>query len=416
MSNISHCDSEMMLIQDHVPDGERKIWQLTNSSHRSYPLYYFSPTITKNGRYLVFHSERTTWIQLYRLDLLTGEITQLTNGKSLDCGWAMWCEWHLRGVSNHLSTLNLETNKVIYFDGAEIRAVHVESLADRPVGCVPSGRRSIGQTSCSPDGNKFLYLHVDDKSYVREVKRRESISNAGGAHIGDNWRLEIGGTVLSEIDLRTGAERDVVTFENHVHHVIHRDNDVAILNHPKGHMGMILVDLKTSDFWVPRSPGVDGAVGEACHQVVTASGVYYEAYQEGHPGGSFSLGRLGDDLRSYVEYSVSGLKGWHTGYDPDGRFVFLDAGIIEDSDRHVLVAISSLAKEEGSGYKILADLKTPFGIRGQRNHTHPLLTPDRKNIIYSDHDENGVTQIYKLDVSDLVDDPLYLWPAENQET
>jgi Tol biopolymer transport system component len=50
------------------PDTDRSITQFTSAEANSYPLYYFIPSHTSDSRYLVFHSERSGYVQLYRLD------------------------------------------------------------------------------------------------------------------------------------------------------------------------------------------------------------------------------------------------------------------------------------------------------------------------------------------------------------
>ena len=65
------------------PATGRKLRGLTQASYCAAFLYYFIPSVTPDGRYLVFHSERSGEVQLYRLDLTTGDIGQLTDGR---CG------------------------------------------------------------------------------------------------------------------------------------------------------------------------------------------------------------------------------------------------------------------------------------------------------------------------------------------
>jgi len=64
------------------PETGRTLRQLTGAKANSYPLYYFIPSITSDNRYLVFHSERSGWVDLYRMDLNDGAITQLTAGRT----------------------------------------------------------------------------------------------------------------------------------------------------------------------------------------------------------------------------------------------------------------------------------------------------------------------------------------------
>ena len=67
------------------PETGRILKQWTSAPAYSYPLYYFSPSITADGKYMVFHSERTGWVQMYRLCFETGEIVQLTEGRTQSC-------------------------------------------------------------------------------------------------------------------------------------------------------------------------------------------------------------------------------------------------------------------------------------------------------------------------------------------
>ncbi len=65
--------------------------QLTSGRANSYPLYYFIPSMTADNRYLIFHSERSGWVQLYRLDLEEKGTVPLTDGHTRESGWAIWC-------------------------------------------------------------------------------------------------------------------------------------------------------------------------------------------------------------------------------------------------------------------------------------------------------------------------------------
>ena len=71
--------------EERTPSG-RRLRRLTDGGSNSYPLYYFVRSETPDRRYFVFHSERSGKVQLYRLDLGTGEIGQLTDGHTTDTG------------------------------------------------------------------------------------------------------------------------------------------------------------------------------------------------------------------------------------------------------------------------------------------------------------------------------------------
>ncbi len=63
---------------DSDPLTGRRVRQLTDSSAEDYHLYFYNPSVTPDGKYLIFISERTGLSNLFRLDLQTGSIVQLT--------------------------------------------------------------------------------------------------------------------------------------------------------------------------------------------------------------------------------------------------------------------------------------------------------------------------------------------------
>ena len=47
----------------------RRVRQLTDSPAEDYHLYFYNPSVTPDGKYLIFISERTGVSNLFRLDL-----------------------------------------------------------------------------------------------------------------------------------------------------------------------------------------------------------------------------------------------------------------------------------------------------------------------------------------------------------
>src|SRR6266542_4924689 len=179
------------------------IRRLTSARANSYPLYYFTPSHTPDGRYLIFHSERSGWVELYRMDLETGESVQLTAGRTRDAGWAVWCEWRLRGIYNPLSALNQPRREVYYFQDEELRATHVDTLANRRVHTL-SGRISIGQSSFSPDGRYYAFIHADRRNFVEVMSDLQALRNMRlGLEKSFDWRNRIAATI-GLIETETG--------------------------------------------------------------------------------------------------------------------------------------------------------------------------------------------------------------------
>jgi len=377
------------------PETGRRIKQLTAGRHNNYPLYYFIPSITPNGRYLIFHSERTGWVQLFRLDMQTGEIVQLTDGRTRDSGWAIWCQPHLRGIYNHLSAINGIRSEAYYFQDADLRCVHLESLEDRTLLELPD-RISIGQTGFSPDGRHFAFIHADRELFADRICERESLINMGqfgwGSHH-DAWRNSVP-TSISVVDTDTGALSDVIELDFHIHHVFFADDQHLLVNHVKGDSGMWIVSLDGSG---KRNLRPRDGHGVTCHQTITERGIYYESNTHENGRRTVYTGRYDLEKDSFEEIEFPDVGYVHTGSDPAGRFLFCEN---QTEDAHQLLSIHFPRDPDRFESRLLRTLPPiPFG---QRYHAHPFLSPDRKRVIYTEL-VGGYSQICALDVADLVD-------------
>jgi hypothetical protein len=376
------------------PDTGRKIRQLTSAPANSYPLYYFSPSVTSDNRYLVFHSERSGWVELYRLDLTNGEIVQLTDGRTRDSGWAIWCEPHLRGIYNHLSALNVAKGEVYYFQDNQIRRVDLETLTDTLIHDI-SGRISIGQSMFSPDGHHFAFIHADRELFRQAFSDREALENMKQfkwtGH--QQWRNSVP-TTIGVIDTETGRYSDVIQLSYHVHHVLFADNDTLLVNHIQNAAGMWMVRLDGTGQRILRPPDLHGSL---VHQVVTQRGIFYEA--AGHDKGKTNnwLGHYDLVHHTFEEVLLPANGYVHTGFDPAGRFLFFE----NHGDTHELMSLHFpfvAGRTRARKLRTMAKYPRP----GQRYHAHPFLSPDRHWLIHTEP-INEVSQICAIDVQDLVD-------------
>lgn len=388
-----------------TPTG-RTFQQLTSGPGHHYPLYYFVPSITADNRKLIYHSTRTGWVQLYSMDLQTGLSTQLSDGRTLDSGWAIWCEPRFNGIYNHLSALNLKKNEVYYFQDAqpvsdpsrgatmELRCTHLETLANDVVLSLP-GRMSIGQSSFSPDGRRFAFIHADYAAYRHAVTQRLALTAMGlfdpeRGH--EAWRDTVP-CVLGMVDTATGKYHEVKAFDYHVHHVIFADDQRLLINHPRGEMGMFLLNLDGTGYRHLRPRDERGVV---CHQIVNADGIHYEVYGQRDGENVCWLGRYDLATERYTEVFLPGVRYAHTGHDPAGRFLFVDhRGATEDL--FTIHFPSDPARFELRHLHQLADRNQGLG---QRGHGHPFLDPSRRRMFFTQVIA-GRSHICMLDVSDL---------------
>ena len=400
---------------DH-PDSSRRLELLTCSEAHNYPLYYFVTSFTGDGRYMVFHSERSGWVQLHRLDMQTGEIVQLTDGRTYDSGWGIWCEWHLRGIYNHLSAVNPVRDEAYYFQDEEIRCADVATIENRRVATLPSGRMPIGQSAFSPDGRHFAFLHADAERMTRTLRDTEALANMDQHRrpARRDTRKLMGGTVLGVIDTETGACRQVRAWDYHIHHVVFADDETMLLNHPEHHHGMLLVPLSGESERELRPPDAAGAMGPSCHQVITERGVFYEANHRTDAGHEVYVGLADHRSGEFADVRLGGLGYVHTGWDPAGRFLFFESRQRSPEPRHLLIALRFAHVPERRQVETLHHLRS-CGDGGQRFHAHPLLSPDRRWMVFTDLAENGYLQVQRLDVSDLVDRPEYGFESHHRQ-
>ena len=382
------------------PQTGRTLRRLTSGKHHNYPLYYFIPSITSENDFLIFHGERSSFVQLYRLDLRSGEITQLTDGQTRDAGWSIWCEPRLRGIYNHLSALNTTKREVYYFQDEELRSTDIDGLENRVIHQMP-GRVSIGQTGFSPDGRYFAFIHADKGLFQKAIADRESLLNMKQAFDHDEWRNKVP-CVIGRVDTNTGEYKDVLELDYHVHHVFFISNDRLLINHTQYHNGMWTVNIDGSNIQTLRGRTEHGDV---CHQIMTERGLFYEAniLKDSHREVWFGRYDLATD--TWDEVKLPGLGYVHTGNDPEGKFLFVENQ--QGSERHQLLSVHYPHHPDKYELKLLKEL-SPI-VKGQRFHAHPFLGPDRKWLYFTEV-LDGYSQISALDVRDLVDRDEY-WNA-----
>jgi len=380
-----------------APVGGRTLRQYTTAAAHSYPLYYFVPSVTDDGRYLVFHSERTGDVQLHRLDLRNGHIDQMTTGATSEAGWAIWCEPHLDGIYNHLSALDPRAGVVYYFTDEQIRAVTVASLQDRLVVDI-HGRIPIGQSCFSPNGSTFAFIDADRDQFTRAVAERERLERAGEFNWAqhDEWRRSVP-TRICSVDTTTGKLRVVRELDFHVHHLLFLDDHVLLVNHERSGNGMWTQPLHGGSDETTLRPADEH--GRVCHQVLTEGGLRYET--SGASSGHTWLGSYDLASDTWEEWELPGDLGYvHTGNDPAGRLPFIEAC---SAQSHGLYLVDLPERERVATVQLLHPLNPDVHDRldQQRHHAHPFLGPDGTSMFFTDV-VDGYSQIFSLDVSDLV--------------
>jgi hypothetical protein len=214
----------------------------------------------------------------------------------------------------------------------------------------------------------------------------------------DFMRSDMGIIALDTIDTRTGQRERVIENNFHFHHVLFLNNDTLLINHPKRGNGMWMVKRDGTGVRELRPASAPNAHNAAiCHQVITANGIYYEANGRDGDEAKMYLGRYDPATDTFAEIPLPGLGYCHTGFDPAGRFLFIESA----GKSHQLLSVHhphDAARRRLNLIRKLSDESRS----GQRFHAHPFLTPDRNSMIFTDIADNGFGQIFRADVADLV--------------
>jgi hypothetical protein len=358
-----------------APGTGRLAIQLTEGDGFTYPLYFYIPTITADERYLIYHRATGGQVQLWRLELATGESRQLTYATSPETQWRPWCTDPGVGVLDHRSVLNLPRHEVIFFDGNDAYAVHVESLECRHLFTVPPEREVYGQNCCTPDGRFLVYITTPR---------------------GAMWGKPCRGAKVITYDFQTGEQHTICSIDSAIFHVVAYDNDHLVVTHPADHPGMLFVDRTTGKVAVLRDQD-PGVAGHPVHFQVTAQGIAYDV-PDIHASGLYD-----PFLHARFEFSLSPeMKYVHIGRDPEGKLWFYESSTGPNSFvHHRLFFLRGFRESGGEDWVELTGDWPTFG-SGQKAHFHPQLTPDRQWILLTAGDERSQSNhVWLLDVSDL---------------
>ena len=362
------------------PYTGRKLIQLTSGDCFDYHLYYYIPSTSADSRSIVFHRHQGDEVQLYRLGIETGLTVKLTAANTPNALWRPWLQPPGRGVRDFLGAFNTVTEEAVYFDSNEIRAVHIQTLADRLLYILPEDRSPCGLTGVSPDGKWFVFVHADRAWW------EANLDNGPERHTAVGVKLDV-------LEIATGEVRTLVRINSWLTHSNFYDNERILFCHPPTETGILMTDLGGGYYQHLRTRDASGR--STCHYQATAKGIMYEA-------GNRIGGLYDPDTHTCIEYDL-GLKGYvHTGRDPEGRLWFHECHDGKNGV-HSLVYFESLAPEgANTPIPLIANRETYW--LGQRSHFHPQLTPDRRFILVTGGDpRNSTNHLFLVDVADLQD-------------
>jgi oligogalacturonide lyase len=164
-----------------------RIWEMTSGGSAADNLYFHFSNFTADNGYLIFTSDRTGSRQIFRAEMATGRIVQLTDAPGTNGPSA--CPDHTNA------------RRIYYTRGKDVIALDILDFTERKVGSVPPPLAGAGgQPTLSGDG-KWLTL---------SQQRDES-----------TWEIGL-------MNAETGAYRTVITQGFRIGHVQHHPSDPLI--------------------------------------------------------------------------------------------------------------------------------------------------------------------------------------------
>lgn len=370
--------------------------QLTNYKGHSHHLYFTNPGWYDNNRKLLFGSDRDNRTNLFSLDLISGEITQLTDLDPILPPFE----------TSFLSTcVNPLRNEAYFWLGSQLMALDLQTLTQRPLWEVPSGF-VYTTPNCTADGKTIcvsIYEDLSDKLQVDLLR--------GYIGFEQTWAARpLSKIIRIAVD---GGNGEVVWQERSwITHINTSPTQANLLTFchegpwDKVDNRIWGFDHNTGNVWKIRPRGEDAAsVG---HEHWYADGIHI-GYHGRRPSGEQFFGRIRYDNSERLEAETP-----HTGghKHPDSHD-YLAANHIAHYHANDLALIVGdggttvhLWRWNGQGFdrpRVLCEHFSSMHI--QQLHVHPRFSPDSSQILFTS-DKSGYGNLYLASIPDFDTLPL----------
>ena len=379
---------EWRAVQD--PLTGRPVRQLTSSHAEDYHLYFYNPSITPDGKYLIFFSERTGISNLFRLDLRSGVIVQLTDAQPVRAEYWPFTE-AVKGVGSCLAAFGNHGQEVFYFEGTDLFAVQIENLKRRQLLCLPADRRpSMLQANAS--GETLVFATWDENLFMERSQR----AYAGETFPDERFFQETTSTIV-RLNAITGQAEEVLRKErfwiNHVH--VHPQNsDLILFCHEYSALPDRMWLLNVANQTCEPIPG-QGSDEWYEHEFWSADGqrvCFHGGNRLDHTQGFCGWCSVDGTAYTKAYHSTSGRAYAHYNLHPDGRTMVTDGEARPG-------CISRVHLIDGKQiFEILCRHDSYTFGDDQRCHPHPSFTPDGEQVIFTSN-RTGTSNIYITDWS-----------------
>lgn len=353
------------------PATGAEVIQWTAGPHKNQSLYFTSPSVTTDDRWLVFLSERTGGPNLFALDRDCGEIHRLSENDHGLLYSYVYPRGGNRGLSKASPCLDAARNLLYYIQDDIIFAVTLGNGGPREIFHLPPGWRGAF-THISPDGRTLCVPCTDPRAFVDDTPNQwEQMRKVPG-------RMEESGLVtrLYLIDLPSGTGRVAAEIPFWVTHVqfdpagtgrilFNREGFDNSSGRPPHNR---IWCLEPNGEYRPLSPEPPGEWRTHENWTPDGSAIVYHGGREGE---YFVATRTweGELIR---EISVAGLAFWHATGTPDGRL------LVDRPDGFI-----SILDPLASSNRVTDVCRHDSIMEDQDAHPHPLATPSGRRLVFT---------------------------------
>lgn len=366
----------------------RPVTQLTGSRAEDYHPYFYNPAVTQDGRFLIFFSERTGLSNLFRLQLESGEIVQLTDARPVRAEyWPFTAA--VRGAGACLATIGSGGREIFYFEGTGLWGVEIESLRARRLLTLPSDRRpSI--LHADSDGATLVFATWDETLFMERSQR----AYAGEQFPDDQFFQETTSTII-RIDTATERAEEILRQERFwINHVLinPHDRDLILFCHEYSRLPdrMWLLNAAIGAFAPIPGQGEDEWYQ---HEFWSADGqrVCFHGGSSSDETNGF-CGWCSPEGAEYHKFHhlTAGRAYAHYNLHPDGPTM------VTDGEAHPGCISKVHLKDGRQEFEVLCRHDSYRFGDDQRCHPHPSFTPDGSRVVFTSN-HGGTSNVYMTD-------------------
>lgn len=342
-----------------------EITQWTSSGINHHP-YFTVESFIDNETAIIF-SRRTGTDQLYKLNLLNGEMTQMTAGEKI------------KNI-DHLPKFNT----IWYLDGKKLFTLNTKTFQSDLIYDFESFGYKINSFSVSCDARWFIF----------SVEKKDTLSGTCGYGPYAIYKLNLADKTITQITLELGLN---------ISHVQANPVDPNLILYcwqwEKFDREKLVGHAPIRTWWV----NIDGTAGgplkqeygtQQTHEAWTPDGkniTYLYKYRWGAQKGKHFLGIQSIDGKTYKAYPAQVSPG-HQNLFSDNKHWIVDTF----NDDESLLALITICKNKIKESHIL--FRHGSTLIGQDSHPHPRFSPDGKYVLFST-DKSGAAQVYTVKVN-----------------